>query len=310
MKGAATTMTCWSPGFCERNRVQQVRLAELTTMRIGGPATQVMLEDERDLTELVAAGPRWLGRGANLLADDGELGLVASLGEQFARLEARPDGDQMRVSVGGACDLSKLVAHCARNGYAGPEGLAGVPASVGGALAMNAGTATIWMLTMVDRLRALLPGADTPRWFGRAEVPAGYRSSGLPAGTVFLGCELLLDRDDPERLQARASELKQRKAATQPLTERSAGCIFKNPRPDLPAGMLIDQLGLKGSSVGAAQISPVHANFIVNRGGASAAEVLALIGRIRERAQAERGIELETEVKMWSAATNPLSEQR
>jgi UDP-N-acetylmuramate dehydrogenase len=156
------------------------------------------------------------------------------------------------------------------------------------------------MLDRAVRVEVLLPGEPAPRWLERAALAAGYRRSGLPAGALVLGCELELPHDDPERLRSAAARLKQAKAASQPLALPSAGCVFRNPRPDLPAGRLIDELGFKGRRAGGAEVSPVHANFIVNpERRATCADVLALVEEIRGRARAERGIELELEVELW-----------
>jgi UDP-N-acetylmuramate dehydrogenase len=221
---------------------------------------------------------------------------VVRLGPAFADLTIEGD----RVRLGAACDLAKAVAACAAAGLAGPEGLAGVPATVGGALRMNAGTAHCWIFDFVDRVEVLLPDEDQPRWLLRSEVPAVYRSCGLAPGAMFLGCELRCEPGDPVALRARATELKQAKAASQPLALRSAGCSFKNPSPEMPAGRLVDELGLKGCRVGAAVVSPVHANFIVNEGGARSRDVCHLIGHVRFRAWVERGVVLKREVEAWN----------
>jgi UDP-N-acetylmuramate dehydrogenase len=293
----------FTPGFSSRNPVRQARLAELTTMRIGGPATLVTLDHREDLQELLGKPLRWLGKGANLLVgDDGVPEIVARLGHDFARLEVgHLTGGSATVHAGAAVDLAELISTCIKAGLAGPEGLAGVPASVGGALRMNAGTATGWILDWVHRVEVLLPGESAPRWLDRAAVPAAYRSCGLPHGTVFLGCELVLTPGDPEKLRATAAQLKGRKAATQPLALPSAGCTFKNPAPDLPAGKLIDELGLKGTRRGGACISTVHGNFIVNDSReATCADVVALIHLIRTRAWRERQVVLTLEIETWN----------
>lgn len=289
--------------FARRNKIEQVRLAAFTTMRIGGPATLVTLESRADLPELLAQPHRWLGRGANLLIGDaGVPDPVVRLGEAFATLEiGEIVGGRARVHAGAAVDLAELISACVKAGLAGPEGLAGVPATVGGALRMNAGTSTCWMLDWVSRVEVVLPGESEPRWLERSVLPAAYRSSGLPHGTVFLGCEMELASADPALLKATATRLKQAKAATQPLALPSAGCVFKNPAPTMPAGKLIDELGLKGERSGDAEISTVHANFIVNRTrAASCADVAVLIRRIRERAWRERGVILTMEVETWN----------
>ncbi len=294
----------FTAGFFSRNRVAVRPLAALTTFRIGGPATVVELDDRADLIEAVSAMPRWLGRGANLLVTSQPIAQpVLRLGRDFATLTIAARGDGALVRAGAAVDLAELITTCVKAGLAGPEGLAGVPATVGGALRMNAGTSTCWMLDHVARVEALLPGEDAPRWIERAALPAAYRQSGLPTGTVLLGCEMDLRRDDPELLRATAARLKQAKAATQPLALPSAGCVFRNPAPTIPAGKLIDELGLKGARVGGAAVSTVHANFIVNAGrDATSDEVTALITAIRATAWRERGLDLHMEVEAWGCA--------
>jgi UDP-N-acetylmuramate dehydrogenase len=301
----------FSDQLASRNRVQRRDLAGLTTMRIGGPAWVVELEERADLPELLARPLRWLGRGANLLVgDDGVEETVVRLGRRFAGLAiGRPAGGFTTVEAGAGLDLAELIRACVDAGLAGPEGLAGVPATVGGALRMNAGTSTCWTLDWVDEVEVLLPGEAAPRWIPRAAMAAGYRDCGMPRGTVFLGCRLRLASADPEQLRAQAGRLKKAKAATQPLALPSAGCVFRNPRPDLPAGRLIDELGLKGARVGGAVVSEVHANFIVNPGrGASAHDVCTLIRQVRERAWRERGISLQLEVETWSCPEQLLAD--
>ncbi len=296
-------MSGFTGEFTARNGIASEPLSSLTTMRIGGPATVVTIEDRASLPELLAQRVRWLGRGANLLVGDAPLAHpVARLGKAFAAIEIQPRrAGRTSVAAGAAADLAELIKATVTGGLAGPEGLAGVPATVGGALRMNAGTSTCWMLDWVAAVEALLPGEESPRWIERGHIPASYRDSGLPAGTVFLGCRLELGSDDPARLRETASRLKRAKAATQPLALASAGCVFKNPSPEIPAGRLIDELGFKGERVGGAMVSTVHANFIVNpERAASAADVCALIRAIRERAWRERGLVLSMEVESWN----------
>jgi UDP-N-acetylenolpyruvoylglucosamine reductase len=147
----------------------------------------------------------------------------------------------------------------------------------------------------------VMPGEDAPRWLERAALPATYRRCGLPDGVLFLGCEMDLPPGDPLALRARATALKQAKAASQPLALPSAGCVFKNPAKELPAGRLIDELGLKGSRIGGAEVSTVHGNFIVNPNrDATCADVLALVALIRATALRERAVTLEMEIERWA----------
>lgn len=166
---------------------------------------------------------------------------------------------------------------------------------------MNAGTVHCWTLDLAARVEVVLPGEETPRWIERRDLPAAYRTSGLPQGTLFLGCELALEPGDPAVLRERGAKLKKAKADSQPLALPSAGCVFKNPTKELPAGRLIDELGLKGSRVGGAEVSTVHGNFIVNpRRDAVAGDVVRLVRRIRRTAWRERGVILDMEVEAWA----------
>jgi UDP-N-acetylmuramate dehydrogenase len=295
--------TAFSDGFAARNRIEQAQLARLTTMRVGGPARLVTLQAREDLPELLGQRHRWLGKGANLLVgDEGVDDLVVRLGESFAALDlGQSSGGVTTVTVGAALDLAKLIAACVQNGLAGPEGLAGVPATVGGALRMNAGTSTSAMLDWVSAVEVVLPGSEQAQWIERAAMPATYRNCGLPNGTLFLACEMNLSHGEPEQLRATAARLKKAKAASQPLALPSAGCMFKNPSRECPAGKLIEELGLKGTRAGGAVISPVHANFIVNeKGAATAGDVAELVRVIRRRAWQERGVVLHMEVETWN----------
>ena len=280
--------------------VAQRPLSELTTFGIGAVAEVVTVEDEQCLPELLAQPYRFLGKGANILADDRPLDeKVLCLGQSFKKYEITEDGATALLQVGGAFDLAVLVARMARAGWSGLEGLAGVPASLGGALRMNAGTAHRWLHDCVERVCVLLPGEQTTRWLDKHAYQAVYRDGGLPAGTWYLRAELLLRRGQPAELQAEAARLKAQKAASQPLSAASAGCIFKNPSKENPAGKLLDQYGCKGWQCGAAEVSSQHANFIVNNGGALAADVVHLIQRCRRHIWQATEIILQCEVQRW-----------
>lgn len=290
-----------SPTLRQENTVRERLLADCTTMGVGGPATLVVVEQESALAEIRSIAHRWIGKGANLLiGDEGVPEPVIRFGQSFAEctIDELPLGGG-RVRVGAAHDLSRFVATCARAGLAGPEGLAGVPATVGGALWMNAGTRTVWIFDILSRVRVWLPDEPQPRWLERDEVPATYRGCGLPPGTIMLAAEFDLPPSDPKELQAAARGLRQKKAATQPLKARSAGCMFKNPSPDLAAGKVVDDLGLKGVRHGGAFISDIHGNFIVNDDGATCADVAHLVRLMRHRAWNELGVILDLEVQTW-----------
>lgn len=275
-------------------------LARRTTMRLGGsarfyaePATR---EDIATLVQLAKAeGLRlWpLGRGSNLIVPDaGFDGLVIGFnGDAFRVIEPLPDG---RWYVGSGVALKRLCAQAAREGLSGWEFLDGIPGTVGGALRMNAGAMGKWMFDVVESVDVLEAGGTIARR-GKDDFTIEYRRCHeIADGAIALGAVLRPD------VQIGADEVRRqldtyacRRKETQP-REPSAGCIFKNPEGH-HAGALIDELGLKGLRVGGAEVSPVHGNFIINRGGATAADVLELVRQVRARVLAGRGIELEPE---------------
>lgn len=234
-----------------------------------------------------------------LVSDDGFDGVVVRLdADEFRRV--RRQGGQLEVGAG--VDLMPLVRRCSRDGLSGLQGLAGIPATIGGAIRMNAGGPACEIGDVVENVRVLTPDRRVEVRTA-AEVEFGYRRTNLPAGEVILGATLRLHEDDPARVKAEFREHLARKQRTQPLAEHSAGCIFKNPAIQ-PAGALIDQAGLKGSRVGAAEVSSVHANFIVARSGATASDVLRLIDFVRERVLWMFDTELETEIEIWRPRGN------
>jgi len=283
--------------ICRRN----VPLRDHTWYRLGGPADYFFTpRDESQLAGLVACCNRhdipWriLGRGANVLAcDEGLRGAVIHLaGPEWERIEI--DGFSIRAAAG--ADLQDLIRAAVASGLAGIEGLAGIPASIGGAVRMNAG----------GRYGSIADHLRTVRVLGRAggitdrdadTLGFGYRTSNLD-GDVATSATFHLTPGDTEALQARYRELWQEKAAAQPaVAVRSAGCIFKNA--EQPAGLLLDQAGLKGHRVGGAEISTRHANFILAHPDATARDVLDLITIARERVREHAGVTLQLEVDIW-----------
>lgn len=276
-------------------------LARRTTLRVGGPADWfVEPASEVDLAEVLrfcaarALPWRVLGRGSNLLVKDGGVrGVVVSLG-QPAWGRIRVLGGE--VHAGAGARLKEVAAAALRHGLGGLEFFEGIPGSVGGALRMNAGAFQSWTFAVLDRLRWMLPdGAIEER--SAAKVPARYRGCPSLARAVALGAVFRGRRESPEVIRARMNDYSRRRWETQP-REPSAGCLFKNP-PALPAGRLIEELGLKGTAVGGARVSEVHGNFIVTRPGARAREVLELLERLQAEAREQRGITLEPEVEIW-----------
>jgi len=239
---------------------------------------------------------RVLGAGSNVLvADSGVKGVVVLLSAPPFKSLVRKD--ETTVQVGAGSRLSRLVSAAEDWALSGAEGLAGIPGTVGGALRMNSGTPVGEIGPLVRRVWAL--SAE-----GRALTLSGpdcsfsYRSSSL-GDKVILGAELSFVRGDPAEIRRRTESLFSHRAETQPpAASRHAGCVFKNP-PGIAAGRLLDELGLKGRSVGGARVSEVHANFIEVREGAKAADVKALIDEMRRAAREEKGVELELQLDLW-----------
>lgn len=280
--------------------IRNETLARRTTMRVGGKADlYVEPATEEDVARLlVFCGEHQLplfvlGRGSNLLIRDGGVrGVVMSLaGPYFSRLQVVGD----RMVCGAGVKLKAVAVEARRHGLAGLEFLEGIPGSVGGALRMNAGAMGSWIFDVVETIRFIdRQGRVHER--PAAEVHVEYRGCPLLQSHIALGAVLRGERAAPERIQERMQAFNARRWETQP-AQPSAGCVFKNP-PSVPAGKLIEELGLKGTRVGGAVVSEVHGNFIVNDGGATAQDVLNLIEIIKERARSMRGIELETEVEI------------
>lgn len=215
---------------------------------------------------------------------------------QDAREEELQDPTGRRsIVAGGGVILSNLVQAAFKNGFSGFEFAVGIPGTLAGALAMNAGTATEGIGSIVSKLTVYRPGVGLMR-IGGNELPWNYRSSGLPAGDVIVESELWTKPGHTTQIRAKMEALLNRRKATQPLTKPSAGSIFRNP-PDASVGKMIEDIGLKGYRVGGAEVSPVHANFIVNNGSATASDVLAVIMEVRRRVKDEYGTELKTEIR-------------
>jgi UDP-N-acetylmuramate dehydrogenase len=279
-------------------------LSRHTSMRVGGPADLYCeVGDEAVLSGLLAWAHREnvpvfpLGGGTNLVvADRGIRGLTVKFGPGLRRAEWTEDERGARVKVGAAANFKRLVLDSVGRGLTGLEFGEGIPGTVGGGVIMNAGAFGGEIATVTEALHAV--GRD-----GRAivltrdQLRFSYRRLDLPAGLIVTALELVLERGEPTEIAARIARAKGRRDRRQPLGLPNAGSIFKNPPGDF-AGRLIELVGLKGHAVGGAQISPQHANFIVNTGGARAADVRALLEIARDRVWERRGVWLEPEVKL------------
>lgn len=282
-------------------------LAAKTTMRVGGSARFYCEPvDETDLRCLIlwAAenGTPWfvLGRGANVIVpDEGYPGLVIRL--QGAHWRSLVKLNETQLHCGAGVRLQQLSAEACRLGWQGFEFLEGIPGTVGGALRMNAGAMGGWMLDRVVSVRILSADGSFHEW-SRDQLHGDYRCCPELKEVIALSAVLAPSgQAATETIKQTVETFTQRRKSSQP-REASAGCLFKNPEDD-HAGRLIDQAGLKGLSCGAAMVSPIHANFVVNKGDASADELIGLVRRIRNEVHTQTGTWLEPEAlllgKRW-----------
>lgn len=286
-----------------------VPLSRLTSFRIGGPADAVVEPSSvAELAGLVrflhdnGISYLLLGSGTNVLFGDGGFrGLIV----RTNRLESwelySNDSDYAAVRVAAGVSLPLVVTRSCGLGWTGLEPLWGIPGSFGGAVVTNAGAGGASIsdfLISVDLVNAV--GEEI--CLDKADLKFGYRSMAIPEGAVVAGGALRLPRGIPSEVEFRLDQAKARRKATQPVAQPSAGCVFKNPSPERPAGAIIDRLGLKGTTSGGAMISEVHANFIVNLGSASAEDVMRLIDLIRSKVKAEEHIDFELEIRVMGEA--------
>lgn len=237
-----------------------------------------------------------LGKGSNLLVKDaGYQGVMIVLKGDMATLE-EDASDPCTIEAGAGLGINELLNHCVRKGLGGLEFLAGIPGSVGGALAMNAGAWGMEIVPLVQKMGLVnIRGEVMHR--GGTELQASYRTLEIPTGSVIFTSRFQCPRRTREEVSEKvAGYLKERKDR-QPLEYPSGGSVFRNPA-NAHAGRLIDEAGLKGKRIGGAMISPKHANFIVNTGGATAGDILTLMALARQKVEEQTGIRLEPEIRI------------
>lgn len=275
-------------------------LARYTTWRIGGPARYLVQPADSDDVQkalLFAADQElpWiaLGLGSNVLVKDGGFpGVVIRLGKGLDRLEMKG----ATAIVGAGLPTPLLARRTAEAGFAGVERFIGIPGTVGGGVYMNAGCHGAEFAEVVTEV-TVMDGAGKVKTIGRRQISYKYRASNIDG--IVLEAKLVLAEEPPTKLkEIQARLLRWRKGGT-PFDQPCAGSTFKNPSGSTKtAGMLIDEAGLKGYRVGQVQVSPMHANYIVNVGEASAADVLKVIEHVRKTVAKKTGIELELEIKV------------
>ncbi|GAC1621752.1 MAG: UDP-N-acetylmuramate dehydrogenase [Candidatus Acidiferrum sp.] len=282
---------------------QGVSLAGLTQLGIGGTSDLLRIRkhpfipDILKLLEQNGIPHKFLGGGSNLLVEDGELPWVVL---QLVRPEPDVVVDGNYVQVDAAADLGRTVTYCAKHDLGGMEGLIGVPGTVGGALRMNAGAYGMQIGTYVREVSLYRAASREVEILKDGQISFEYRHTSFAPDDMMLSVKLELPSKPFREILQGIRICNEKRRASQPLGQKSAGCIFKNP-PGASAGRMIDELGLKGLCVGDARISDRHANFFINAGSASARDMLTLIAGVRERVHRAHGVTLENEVVVWNA---------
>lgn len=276
------------------------RMQRHTSYRIGGPAALYITCDSYADLRLVNGvlreeGVPWviMGRGSNVLvSDEGYGGAVITLGKEFRRFALDED---TRLHVGAGVALQRIVTEAFGRALSGLEFAVGIPGTVGGAVSMNAGTAERWVGSVIDEVVTFRPGEGLVRYAG-ADIAWFYRGSNLPPREIILEATFALVPGDEVQVKRAMDDMLARRKAAQPLECPSCGSVFRNPEGH-KAAQLIEECGLKGFSVGGAQVSEKHANFVVNTGQASAADVTRVIVHVMNQVRGRHGIELRPEVK-------------
>jgi UDP-N-acetylmuramate dehydrogenase len=281
-------------------------MSEFTSLRLGGEADLILFpRNMDDLRKVVVAAGKEdtplypLGGGTNLLVRDGGIrGALVSLLHGFNGIAICENGGNGAVNLraGAGASMGQVCLFALMQGLEGLEGLIGIPGSLGGCLTMNAGANSASIGDSVKRVKMLTESGETI-FADREEINFGYRKAEYPARGIILEAELSLKKGHGEDLRRRAQELTSKRLSSKCAFPFNAGSIFKNPE-GYHAGALIEECGLKGECEGDAQISPVHGNIIVNRGRASASDVLKLMDRARKMVFSRSGIELEEEIKV------------
>src|SRR6266849_8053419 len=278
-------------------------MAGETSLGIGGTTDLLRIKNYDhlpailDLLDSNQIPRKFLGGGSNLLVDDGELPWVVL---QLVRPEPDVVLEGNFAQVDAAADLGRTVTFCAKNDLGGMEGLIGVPGTVGGALRMNAGAYGMQIGSYVREVKLYRAASRKIEVLRDHQISFEYRHTSFAPDDMMLSVILELPSKPYKEILKGIRICNEKRRSSQPLGQKSAGCIFKNP-PGVSAGHMIDELGLKGLSVGDARVSDRHANFFVNAGHASAEDMLALIADVRERVQKSFGVSLENEVVVWNA---------
>ena len=282
-------------------RRESTSLAERTSLGIGGTTDLLLIRTHDALVPIVkllrdANVPyKFLGGGTNLLVRDGELPWVVL---HLVRPQQDVVIEGNIVWVDAAADLGRTVTYCAKHDLGGMEGLIGVPGTVGGALRMNAGAYGTQIGSHVREIKLFRGSTGQLVSLTGNQIRFEYRHTSFAPDDIMLAVKLELPSKPFREILSGIRICNEKRRSSQPINQKSAGCIFKNP-PGASAGRMIDEMGLKGLHVGDARVSDRHANFFVNAGQAKADDMFALIEQVRERVRERYGVTLEEEVIIW-----------
>ena len=278
-----------------------ISLTEKTSLEIGGTTDEILLRRYDTIPQVMRLLAdehipyKFLGGGTNVLIADGELPYIV-LHLPSVQPGMRVEGTAAYIDA--SADLGGMVTFCAKRDLGGMEGLIGVPGSVGGALRMNAGAYGTQIGTHVREVELYRAASGQLETLRGDDIRFDYRHTSFAPDDVMLRVKLELPPKPFKEILAGIKVCNEKRRSSQPLNQKSAGCIFKNP-PGGSAGRMIDELGLKGHRVGDAMVSDRHANFFVNAANATCSDMLTLIDDVRERVRAANGVELENEVIVW-----------
>ncbi len=279
-------------------------MAKNTSLRIGGPADIFLIPyDISSLKNILTILKRNripflpLGNGTNILIRDGGIeGAVISL-RSFKKMEIIDEDDEIvNIYVESGTPLQRLIQFSKERGYSGIEGLVGIPGSIGGAIWGNAGAFGYEIKDVLSIISIMDPDGNIRRIKSK-DIDFGYRSSNISSDELIISAEIVLKKDKIEIVSSRIEGFLRKKRENQPLSETSAGCVFKNP-PELSAGKLIDDAGCKGMRIGDVEVSRKHANFFINRGRATASDFVKLMENVKSKVKEISNIELEPEIRV------------
>lgn len=271
-----------------------------TSLKIGGTADIAIFPDDTSLLGLVrilvndAIPHVVIGGGTNILVRDSGIKGTVIFTDKIKDIALNAEHSTLNAEAG--CSLQKIINLCIEHGLSGMEGLAGIPGSMGGAIAGNAGSFGCEIKDVVESVNLLMPDGDI-RELSAIDMSFQYRNAKIPSGSIILSAVLSLRKDEPFEIKKRVTEFINEKKSKQPISKPSAGCVFKNPK-DTAAGRLIDDAGCKGMRVGDIEVSSMHANFFVNNGKGTADDFLRLMDIVSKKVKENTGIVLEPEIRI------------